>query len=99
MRNYFFTKLSDINFRIATHEGNANRRLASQAVKILLLPTTEVPDKYKKEFLELRQLVEITIKNLIVPGLTPVKLHGIQNRMAVKFIKLLLLIEDEMRDK
>jgi len=47
MRNYFIGKLFDINYRMAIHEGNANRRLASEAIKILLLPSNEVPDLYR----------------------------------------------------
>ena len=98
MRNYFIAKLSEINRRMAIHEGDANRRLANEAVKILLLPASEVPSKYKKEFLELRQLIETTIKNLVAPGLSPSKLGRIQNRTAAKYIQMLLSMEDHMND-
>ena len=98
MRNYFIAKLSGINRRIAIHEGNANKRLASEAAKILLLPASEVPTKYKKEFLQLRQLIDVTLKKMVATGLTPAKLGQIQNKSAAKYIEMLLLIEDGMGD-
>ena len=90
MSIYLVEKLSDINRRMALHEGDANRRLASEAIKILLLPSSKVPDLYKKEFIKLRNLASETIKNLPAPGLTPTKLGNIQNRTASKYIKLLI---------
>jgi len=98
MRNYFIAKLSEINRRMAIHEGNASRRLANEAVAILLLPSSDVPGKYKKDFLELRRLIEATIKKLPAPGLTPSKLGRIQNRTASKYIQMLLSIEDYIND-
>ena len=38
MKQYYLGKLSDLNFRMAIHEGDANRRLASEIDKILLMP-------------------------------------------------------------
>jgi hypothetical protein len=55
MRGYFAGELFDINYRMAIHEGDANRRLASEAIRILLLPTDEVPSKYRKQFKKLRK--------------------------------------------
>ncbi len=81
---------------MALHEGDASTRLASEAVKILLLPTSEIPDKFKKQFLNLRQLVITTIKDLPAPGLTPTKLGNIQNRTAIKYIHLLLIMHVAM---
>jgi hypothetical protein len=98
MKSYFKGKLSDINYRMAIHEGDANRRLASEAGKILLLPQNEVPESHKNEFKKLTQLIEDTLKNLSAPGLTPIKLKKIQNRTAAKYIKLLIDIGDELRD-
>jgi hypothetical protein len=98
MRNYFIGKLSSINFRMATHEGDANRRLASEAYKILLLPESEVPSKYEKQFAELIQLIHLTIARLPEKGLIPIKLGRIQNRTAVKYIKLLYIIMEDMTD-
>ncbi|HEX8399284.1 MAG TPA: hypothetical protein VF644_17750 [Pyrinomonadaceae bacterium] len=83
---------------MAIHEGDANRRLASEAIKILLLPRSEVPEKYKKTFHKLANLIESTIKNSSAPGLRPVKLNRIQNRTAAKYTKLLLTIENELRE-
>ena len=96
-RIYLIEKLSDINYRMAIHEGNANRRLASEAIKILLLPTSEVPDSFKKEFHKLRNLAKDTIKNLPALGLTPTKLGNIRNKTAAKYIKILIDIEENTR--
>jgi hypothetical protein len=94
MQDYFRAKLFDINYNILIHEGAANNRLASQAIKILLLPMSEVPKKYSKQFLELIKLIENTMVNLPSPGLTPVKITGIYNKTAVNYIKLLYDIQD-----
>ena len=79
---------------MAIHEGDANRRLASEAQKLLLLPPNEVPEHYKSEFDKLRQLIEETIRNLSAPGLIPIKLGKIRNSTASKYIKLLIDIQD-----
>ena len=97
MRHYFLSKLFDINYRMAIHEGNANRRLASEAIKILLLPPNEVPNLYKKEFNKLRDLIEDTIKHLPDSGLTPIRLGGITNKTASRYIELLIDIESSMQ--
>lgn len=98
MRHYFFGKLSVINYNMAIHEDDANRRLASYAVNIHLLPASEVPDKFKKSYGDLIRLIETTLENL-PPGLTPVRLDRIQNRTAAKYLKLLFEIQDEMKEK
>jgi len=99
MKTYFIGKLFDINYRVATHEGDANRRLASEAVKILLLPSNEVPDMYKSEFEKLKQLTEETIKTPPESGLTPTRLRGIRNSTAAKYIKLLIDIQEHLRNE
>ena len=98
MKLYFLEKLSDINYRMATHEGDAKRRLASEAVKILILLPSEVPCLYREEFSKLRKIVEATIRDLSSPGLTPTGLRGVGNVAAVKYIKLLINIEESFRD-
>lgn len=50
MKRYFTNKLSEINYRMSVHVGTANQRLASEAIKIRLLPSNEVPEDYKSEF-------------------------------------------------
>ena len=92
MKGYFLEKISNINYRMAIHEGNANRRLASEAIKIRLLPTHVLPPEYEKEFAKLRSLIESTIKST-TQGLTPVRLGKIRNSTAVKYIKLLIDIQ------
>ncbi|SRR5258708_4868147 len=88
--NYFISKLFNINYRMAIHEGNANRRLASETPNILfqLSPYQNlIPDRYKVEFVNLIGLVEITIEDS--QGRLPIRMKGIQNRTAAKYIKLL----------
>lgn len=99
MKQYFLEKLFDINYQMAIHEGNASRRLASKAVKILLLSPDEVPSLYRKEFLKLHDIIKHTLKNLSAPGLTPIRLQGVGNITAVKYIKLLIDIEYSLRDE
>ncbi len=99
MKLYFLEKLSDINYRISINEGNASRRLASEAIKIhVQLPVlpNEVPNLYRKEFSKLRKIVGDTIQNLSSPGLTPTRIRGMHNKDAVKYIKLLINIEDRL---
>ena len=57
MKSYFLGKLYEINHRLSLHEGNANRRLASEAIKIRLLPKSEVPENYKHKFELLNDLI------------------------------------------
>lgn len=95
MKSYFLSKLSDINRKMAIHEGNAIQRLDSQAGMILLLPTKQVPNSHKKEFNKLRKLIADSIRTS--HGLMPAGLTGIRNRTAAKYIDLLLEIEDVLR--
>jgi hypothetical protein len=99
MKNYFLSKLFDINYRMAIHEGNANQRLASQSVKILFqLHSNEVPDKYKKDFDELKILINRTLEVLPQPGLIPIRIKGIKNSTATKYIKLLFDIREYLEN-
>ena len=98
MKNYFHSKLFDINYHMAIHEGNTNQRLASEAPKILfqLAPNKRiVPDQYKDKFTKLIALVENTLKD--TEGRMPIRIKGIQNITAAKYIKLLIDIEESMR--
>lgn len=94
MKNYFLAKLFDINYKIAIHEGNANRRLASKAPEILfqLAPNKRfVPNQYIKEFNRLMVLIDDTLADS--DGRLPVRINRIQNKTAAKYIKLLIDIE------
>lgn len=99
MKQYFLEKLFDINYQMAIHERNASRRLASKAVKILLLSPDEVPCIYRKEFSKLQNIIKYTLQNLSAPGLTPTRLQGVGNITAAKYIKLLLDIEYSLRNE
>jgi len=99
MKQYFLEKLFDINYQMAIHEGNASRRLASKATKILLLSPDEVSSLYREEFLKLHDIIKHTFKDLSAPGLTPIRLQGVGDRTAVKYIKMLLDIEYSLRDE
>jgi len=99
MKNYFYSKLFDINYRIAIHEGNASQRLASEAPKILfqLAPNYRlVPDQYKDRFTKLITLIKDTLTGS--EGRIPSRIKGIQNRTAAKYIKLLIDIDESLRD-
>lgn len=104
MKSCFYSKLFDINYRIAIHPGNAKERLAREARPILgKLSMCEdiVPDEYQKEFKELEKLLEDTLSTLPADGLTPTRLRkikkdrisSIHNATASKYIKLLLDIQ------
>jgi hypothetical protein len=97
MKGYY--KLPHINYRIATHEGAAVRRLASQANELLPMPASMVPDECKKQFCKLKELIENEIGNLPKGVMVPVGLGGIQNKTAVKYIKLLIEIEYKTNEK
>lgn len=99
MKNYFIGKLSTINYEMAIHEGDANRRLASQAIKISLLPNDEVPHKFKIAFNALNQLIETTLMSMPASGLIPVRLEKIKNKTASKYLKLLIDINAELCDQ
>lgn len=90
-------KISIINYGIATHEGNAVTRLASQSDQIVVIPEIEVPAEYRERFKNLKGLIEDSMSrfpNLPVRG----KLR-IQNRTAVKYIILLMSIEDYLENR
>lgn len=99
MENYFLGKLSIINYKMAIHEGDANRRLASQSVEILhkLFPCA-APDKYRKNFSELISRIEKTLENIHKSGLHPARIDGIRNSTAVKYIKLLIEMEHYLKE-
>jgi len=93
----FYKQVSQINYKISTHEGNANTRLASQCSKILLLPKAVIPEKYQEKFNKLLKLIENTLNP--IPGLLiPVKIDSIYNKTAVKYIILLIELEDYFAD-
>ena len=78
------------------HEGDANRRLASEACMISLLPQEEVPERFRKRYSELIDKLDTTIRKLSVPGLKPVRIHDIYNVTAARYIKLLLDIYNDL---
>ena len=55
MKRYFLAKLSDLNFRMAIHEGDANRRLVSEIDKLLLLRGAPIPERHKPLFNKLSE--------------------------------------------
>ena len=99
MKGYY--KLPIINYRIATHEGAASRRLASQTNELLPMPIESVPAECKKEFTKLKKLIEDTLDDLPKTNglMWPVQLANIHNSTAVKYIKLLIEIEDKTIEK
>ena len=99
MSSYFIGKLSEINYRIAIHEGNANQRLASEAGKLILLYPSEIPEVYRNDFIEFREILNETIQGLPSSGLIPTRIKGIRNRTAAKYIKLLIDIEEYIKNE
>jgi hypothetical protein len=89
MKGYFLEKVSDINYRIATHDGDANGRLASEAAEILLLPENVLSPKYEKELVQLKSLITSAMQALAAPGSAPARLGNLHNSTAEKFIKAL----------
>lgn len=89
----FYRIVAKINYKIAAHEGDANSRLASQSSNILFLPQSVVPILYQQKFKQLINLIEETLDSL--PFLMiPVRIKGIYKKTAVKFIILLIELED-----
>jgi hypothetical protein len=85
---------------MAIHEGDANRRLASQAVEIYhKLFQSDVPTEYKKEFEKLLDLIEKTLDSITQPGIHPARINGIKNSTAAKYIKLLIDIEYSLKSQ
>ena len=84
---------------MAMHEEDALERLRSEVVKILLLPSSQVPQAYKSQFEKLREYSESCVKskNLNIETYSPP--HVIRRKTAAKFIKLLIDIEDRVRDE
>ncbi|NUM79820.1 hypothetical protein HUU42_03360 [bacterium] len=95
MKAYLIEKLSGINYRMTVHEGDAKRRLAVEAANIFLLPKHEIPVEYEKQFQGLLDLIEASMP---FNGLTPTNLKGLRNPPAVKYIKLLLDIQSELKN-
>lgn len=94
--HYFASKLSFVNYTMAVHEGDANRRLASESINIILIDSRIVPINYRKDFLKLQQVVKKTLAR-IHNDRTPHKLDGIRNSTAAKYIKLLWRIHDVLQ--
>ncbi|MFA6131512.1 MAG: hypothetical protein WC702_00375 [Patescibacteria group bacterium] len=65
------------------------------------MPIESVPDECKKDFTKLKTLIETTLDNLPKHNglMTPVRLANIHNSTAVKYIKLLIEIEDKTIEK
>lgn len=56
-------------------------------------------DLGREQFMELRDLVERTLEKLPQPGMMPVRITGIRNKTAAKYIRLLIQIEQHLTDQ
>lgn len=92
---YLIEKLTEINYKMSIHEGTANQRLASKSVEILFLEG-KIPEEYRKQFNKLIIIIKKTLKNIDYPRV-PCRLKGIYNKTAVKYIKLLIDIEEDCK--
>ena len=95
--DYIFTGLTLINRKIAVHEGDANRRLASESTSIVRIDERIIPSQYQKEFEKLIATIKKTLAVSSFSDREPYRIEGIRNATAVKYIKLLWEIEDTIK--
>ena len=98
-KNYFISILTLLNHNMAVHEGDANRRLASESTNILRIDQNIIPSQYKKDFEKLREIIKKTLVNITFSDREPYRLDGIRNSTAVKYIKLLWQIQDSIKGR
>lgn len=98
VNRYFLSKLFEINYRMSIHEGDANHRLASEAENIVVFPSEDVPNEHRLAFEELKKLLNATLSDLPFP-FSPSKIRNIRNVTAAKYIKLLIAIEQSLRNE
>src|SRR6476469_9575513 len=98
MKHYFLSKLSDLNYRMAIHEGDANRRLASEIDKLLLLRGAPIPQRFGARFAKFQSLIDEALAGRSGLAVRPPKFRAIQCRTAAKYIAMLIAIENEWRE-
>lgn len=96
-KQYFLGKLSHINYSVAIHPGDAKSRLGSHALLVFLIDIDVIPSSYKKDFITLVKIIKD--ENLTNPTGMRISFHGKRNSTIAKFIKLLIDIEYQIRDK
>jgi len=98
--NYTSSKLYDITYRLTTHEGDARARLASVLDKLYVVQATmgdNIPQNIKADFEWAMKHVERgRTKYLRNSGLKEVTLPNIKNVTAVKIIKKILKVQDDI---
>jgi|SaaInlStandDraft_4_1057021.scaffolds.fasta_scaffold220103_1 hypothetical protein len=92
-------KISLINYRIATHKGDAIRRLGNQVHILTIIPADLIPKEYRKENQALKKLVDIEMGGLGNNFISTSKVGNIHNSTAIKYIKLLISIEDKLSNE
>jgi|SRR3989344_4423701 len=98
-KDYFFSVLTLVNRNIAVHEGDANRRLASESTNIIRIDQNLIPSEFKKDFDKLRETIKKILAGITFSDREPYRLDGIRNTTAVKYIKLLWQIEDTIQGR
>ncbi len=98
-KDYFISILILVNHNLAVHEGDANRRLASEATNILRIDQKIVPSQYLIDFIKLRELIKEKLAGITFSDREPYKIDGIRKTTAVKYIKLLWQIQDTMKGR
>ncbi len=96
-KDYFISILVLANHNMAVHEGDANRRLASESINIIRIDQKIIPTEHKKDFEKLREIIKRTLAGITFSDREPYKLDGIRNSTAVKYIKLLWQIQDTVQ--
>ncbi len=95
MPAYLLGHLVDVNRRMAIHVGDAKTRLSVEAANILLLPSDEVPTRFRSDFEQLKEIIRSAIKRNPIKGATP-RLGRMTNETAARYIKLLIAIQDDL---
>ena len=96
-KHYFLGRLSQLNYSVAIHPGDAKSRLGSQAKYVFLIHIDAIPEQYKKDFNVLVKLIKD--ENQTNPVGMGIRFHGKRNAAIVKFIILLIDIENQIRDE
>lgn len=98
IKQYFLGILSDINYRISIHEGNAKSRLGRYAVEVSARFSKEViSEYYLKDYEKLLKIISDERKLYPYINNTHISFLGKRNTTIVKYIKLLIDIENDLR--
>ncbi|MBQ0736439.1 hypothetical protein [Aquimarina celericrescens] len=86
--SHLLSKLSNLNYGMAIHKGDASTRLASKKdeLQVVCLSKTEIPKEYQNQFNELLEI-------------DPPELSEIGNGLAADYIRLLIDIQQKLEEE